>query len=97
MKITTDQVLHVARLARLEFTAEEAEKFSGQMGAILDYVEKLNELDLEGVAPMAHVHDVVNAFREDEVRPSFANERALKNAPDSEDGCFKVAKIIEGA
>ena len=81
MSITKEEVMHVASLARLDFTEEEAETFSGQMGAILDYVEKLSEPDLEGVEPMAHVHDIVNAFRSDEVKPSLPNEKALAAAP----------------
>ena len=95
MKITREQVQHVAGLARLRFTDEKAETFSGQLGAILEYVEKLGELDLAGVEPTAHVHDIVNAFRDDEVRPSFTNEQALSNAPAPSEGCFKVAKVID--
>lgn len=96
MKITREEVLHVAGLARLRFTEEEAETFSGQLGAILEYVEQLNEPDVSGVEPMAHVHDIVNAFRPDVARPSMPNEKALAAAPLSEDGCFRVPKIIEG-
>jgi aspartyl-tRNA(Asn)/glutamyl-tRNA(Gln) amidotransferase subunit C len=96
MKITRDEVLHVAGLARLRFTPEEADTFSTQLGAILEYVEQLNELDLTGVEPMAHVHDIVNAMRPDEVRPSMPNEKALAAAPWPEDGCFRVPKVIEG-
>lgn len=95
MKITRDEVLHVASLARLRFEEEEAEALTVQMSAILDYVEKLGGLDLAGVEPMAHVHDIVNAFREDEVRPSFSNAEALANAPAPDGGCFRVAKVIE--
>lgn len=95
MKITRDEVLHVAKLARLELAEDEVEKLSSQLSAILDYVEQLGELDLENVEPMAHVHEVVNAFREDEPRPSLSNEEVLRNAPDAESGCFKVPKVIE--
>ena len=95
MKITREEVLHVAGLARLRFTEAQADTFSNQLGSILEYVEKLNELDLEGVEPTAHVHDIVNAFRADEVRPSLNNEQALANAPEPEEGCFKVAKVID--
>jgi aspartyl-tRNA(Asn)/glutamyl-tRNA(Gln) amidotransferase subunit C len=96
MKITREEVLHVAGLARLRFTPEEADQFTEDLGGILTYVEKLGELDLEGVEPTAHVHDIVNAFREDENRSSLSNEKALANAPRAEGGCFRVAKVIEG-
>ncbi len=95
MRITRDEVLHVAALARLEFDAEEIEAFTGQLAAILDYVAKLEELDVEGVEPMAHVHGAVNAFREDEVRASLPRDEALAAAPDAEAGCFRVPKVIE--
>ncbi len=97
MKITKKEVENVASLARLKFSSEEIETFSTQLSGILEYVEKLNEVDLEGVEPMAHVHDIVNAFRADEVRGGLTNEEALMNAPASEAGCYRVAKIIEGA
>lgn len=96
MKITREQVLHVASLARLSFTEEEAERFTDQMGAILEYVEQLNEPDVSGVEPMAHVHDIVNAFRDDRVSPSLPNEKALSASALTEDGCFRVPKVIEG-
>ncbi len=95
MRITRDEVLHVAGLARLEFEPDEIEAFTGQLAAILDYVAKLEELDLEGVEPMAHVHEAVNAFREDEVRRSLPREEVLAAAPDAEEGCFRVPKVIE--
>ena len=95
MKITSEQVLHVANLARLRFAPEEVEGLAAQLSSILSYVEKLGELDLEGVEPTAHVHEIFNAFREDEPRPGLTNEEALANAPDSEAGCFRVPKVIE--
>ena len=95
MKITRQEVLHVAGLARLRLAPEEADRLTEDLGGILTYVEKLGELDLEGVEPTAHVHDIVNAFRADENRPSLSNEQALANAPLPEGGCFRVAKVIE--
>ncbi len=95
MRITREEALHVAGLARLEFGPAEIDAFTDQLSAILEYVDKLAELDLEGVEPMAHVHDAVNAFREDRVRPSLGQKAVLANAPEAEDGCFKVAKVIE--
>jgi aspartyl-tRNA(Asn)/glutamyl-tRNA(Gln) amidotransferase subunit C len=95
VKITREEVLHVANLARLEFNEEEVERFTSQLSSILEYVDKLGELELEKVEPMAHVHEIVNAFREDVVRESLPRDAALANAPDAEDGCFKVSKVIE--
>jgi aspartyl-tRNA(Asn)/glutamyl-tRNA(Gln) amidotransferase subunit C len=95
MKITRAEVEHVARLARLALSAEEAETFTGQMDAILAYVDKLNELDTTGITPTSHAVPVENAFRADEVRPSIGIENALDNAPDRVDGFFRVPKVIE--
>lgn len=96
MKITREEVLHVARLARLTFDDAQVERLGSQLSGILEYVEQLGELDLEGVEPTAHVHAIVNAFREDAVRPSLGTEAVLSNAPQSEGGCFKVEKVIDG-
>ncbi len=96
MGITREDVLHVARLARLEFADEEIDGFAEQLSAILDYVAKLDELDLTDTEPMAHVHEAVNAFREDRARPSLGQEAVLANAPEAEAGCFRVPKVIEG-
>ncbi len=95
MKITRAEVEHVARLARLELSPEEAETFTGQMDAILSYVDKLNELDTAGITPTSHAVPVENAFRADEVRPSIGIDNALANAPDRVEGFFRVPKVIE--
>ncbi len=95
MKITRAEVEHVARLARLELSAEEAVTFTGQMDAILAYVDKLNELDTTGITPTSHAVPVENAFRADEVRPSIGTDNALANAPDRVEGFFRVPKVIE--
>ena len=95
MKITRAEVEHVARLARLELSAEEAETFTGQMDAILAYVDKLSELDTAGITPTSHAVPVENAFRADEVRPAIGVDNALANAPDRVDGFFRVPKVIE--
>jgi aspartyl-tRNA(Asn)/glutamyl-tRNA(Gln) amidotransferase subunit C len=88
--ITTDEVLHVARLARLALTEDEIEQFTAQLSAILEAVAKVSELDLSGVEPTAHPLDVVNVWAEDEPRPSIPFEDALANAPGHENGFFKV-------
>lgn len=95
MKITKAEVDAVALLARLELTPEETETFTGQMDAILAYVEKLNELDTDGIIPTSHAVPVENAFRDDAVRPSIGVENALANAPDRVEGFFRVPKVIE--
>jgi aspartyl-tRNA(Asn)/glutamyl-tRNA(Gln) amidotransferase subunit C len=84
------QVLHVARLARLELSEEEVERFSAELSNVVGYIEKIEELDLEGVAPTSHVVDVVNALRPDEPRPSLPREVALASAPEVAEGGFRV-------
>jgi aspartyl-tRNA(Asn)/glutamyl-tRNA(Gln) amidotransferase subunit C len=90
MAITRDEVLHVARLARLELTDDEAERFTEQLSAILEAVAKVSELDLSDTEPTAHPLDLVNVWGEDEPRASLPVEEALANAPDRQDGFFKV-------
>jgi aspartyl-tRNA(Asn)/glutamyl-tRNA(Gln) amidotransferase subunit C len=91
--ITREQVVHVAKLARLELSDEELERMREQLSAILEAVGKVSELDLEGVEPTAHPLDLVNVFAEDEPRPSLPREEALANAPDPEDGFFGVPAV----
>src|SRR5256714_15608557 len=89
MAISRDEVVHVARLARLELSEDELERFAEQLNAILEAVGKVAELDLEGVEPTAHPLDLVNVWAEDEPRPRLTVEEALANAPDREDGPFR--------
>lgn len=95
MSITIKDVEHVANLARLELSEQEKEQFAGQLNAILKYAEKLNELHTDDVEPTTHVLPVRNVMREDKVRESVPNETALRNAPDDEDGQFKVPAVLE--
>lgn len=95
MKITRGDVEHVARLARLELSAAEAETFTGQMDAILAYVEKLNELDTAGIVPTSHAVPLENAFRDDVARPGIGVEAALANAPERSGSFFRVPRVIE--
>jgi aspartyl-tRNA(Asn)/glutamyl-tRNA(Gln) amidotransferase subunit C len=90
MAISREEVLHVAKLARLALTEEELERFGAQLADILEAVGKVSELDLEGVPPTSHPLDLVNVFGEDEPRPSLPREDALANAPDPEGGFFGV-------
>ena len=95
MKITKDEVLYVSDLARLNLDEASIDKFAGQIATILAYVDKLNEVDTQGVRPTSHAISLTNAFREDEQREHLEREKALANAPQKEDGNFIVPKIIE--
>jgi aspartyl-tRNA(Asn)/glutamyl-tRNA(Gln) amidotransferase subunit C len=88
--LSRDQVLHVARLARLELTEPEVERMAGELSKVLDHVETIGQLDLDGVPPTSHVVDVVNALRADEPRPSLPRDVALAAAPDHSTGGFRV-------
>jgi len=95
MKITKQEVEHVARLARLELSELEKEKLTDQLSNILTYVEKLNELDTQGVEPTSHILDINNVMRDDVAVASLTQEQALANAPEKAAGHYKVPKIIE--
>ena len=95
MKISKDVVLHVAQLARLEFKEEELDKFTEQLGNIIEYVEELGKLDTSNVEPTFHVLDLSTPLREDVVSPWLSSDEALENAPHREDDFFAVPKFIE--
>ena len=95
MAATDLDVKYVAHLARLSLTPSEEQKFSAQLGQVLGYIEKLNQLDVSHVEPTAHAVPLVNVTRPDEIRPSISNEEALKNAPAKANGLFIVPKIVE--
>jgi aspartyl-tRNA(Asn)/glutamyl-tRNA(Gln) amidotransferase subunit C len=95
MKITKQEVEHVAKLARLELSEQEKETLTDQLSSILTYVEKLNELDTKGVQPTSHVLDINNVMRDDMPAASLPQDRALANGPDKASGHYKVPKIIE--
>ncbi|HSE83264.1 MAG TPA: Asp-tRNA(Asn)/Glu-tRNA(Gln) amidotransferase subunit GatC [Thermodesulfobacteriota bacterium] len=95
MKISKDIVLHVAQLARLEFKEEELDKFTEQLGNIIEYVEELGKLDTSNVEPTFHVLDLSTPLREDVVNPWLSSDEALENAPHKEDDFFAVPKFIE--
>ena len=96
-KIDESQVRKVAKLARLELDDKEVEQFSGELSDIIEYIEKLNELDVEDVEPLAHCLPIHNVFREDVIRNSLGTEKALANAPQRYDEYFKVPKILDDA
>jgi len=95
LKLSTQDVEYVAKLARLEVSEQEKEKFTAQLNDILLYIDKLNELDTTGVAPMTHAIAVTNAFREDKVVESLGTQKALANAPDARGEFFRVPKVID--
>ena len=94
MSVTIQDVEHIAKLANLEFTDAEKNKFTQQMNKILDYVEQMNKLDTDKVEPLSHVIELNNVFRSDEVKQGISTEEALKNAPEKNEHFFKVPKVI---
>ena len=88
--IDREQVLHVARLARLELSDDEIERMAGELSGILEHVDRISGLDLDGVEPTAHVVALENVLRADEPEPSLPRDRALEQAPDAVDGAFRV-------
>jgi aspartyl-tRNA(Asn)/glutamyl-tRNA(Gln) amidotransferase subunit C len=88
-------VKYVAHLARLSLTPEEEAQFGAQLVHVLDYMEKLKQVNVDGVEPTAHAFPMVNVTRKDEVRPSLSNEEALQNAPAQANGLFIVPRIVE--
>lgn len=94
MAISEEQVRHVAVLARLGLSDDEVSQLTDELGSILGHVEKIGELDLDTVEPMAHAVAVTNVTRPDERRPGLSQEEALLNAPDSEGGAFRIPRIV---
>jgi aspartyl-tRNA(Asn)/glutamyl-tRNA(Gln) amidotransferase subunit C len=88
--IDRDQVLHVAKLARLRLEDAEVERMTGELSSILDHIEKIGELELDDVEPTSHVIQVENVLRPDEPRPSLPRDTALEQAPDPAEGGFRV-------
>ena len=95
MSISRDEVKHVARLARLALTEDEERRMTEQLSSILEYIEKLNELDTGDIEPTYHAVEMTNVLRDDEVRPSYPLDEVLKNAPDRQGPFFIVPRIIE--
>jgi aspartyl-tRNA(Asn)/glutamyl-tRNA(Gln) amidotransferase subunit C len=95
MALSQQDVDHVAKLARLEITPEERERYQKQLNAILEHAAGIASLDVSEVPPTAHILPLSNVWREDRVLPSLPREEALANAPDKAKGCFRVPKIIE--
>jgi aspartyl-tRNA(Asn)/glutamyl-tRNA(Gln) amidotransferase subunit C len=92
--ITSDQVRHIARLANLDFSEAEFDRFTRQLNAILEYVGQLNRLDTAAIEPTFHVESGAHALRDDATRETLPRDEALRNAPESGHGLFKVPKVI---
>lgn len=95
LELSLKEVDHVARLARLALDDSEKAKMAEQMGSILEYAEAMNKLDTQGVEPLAHVFPTCNVFREDVAGESLDIEKALQNAPDRDERCFKVPNVMD--
>ncbi len=95
MPLSSEDVLHVARLARIALNDDEVERFRTQLSDILDHFDVLRQIDTEGVPPTAHTLDLVNVERDDEVRPSMPVEDVLRNAPAREGDLFRVRAVLE--
>jgi aspartyl-tRNA(Asn)/glutamyl-tRNA(Gln) amidotransferase subunit C len=95
VRLTPEEVEHVALLARLQLSQEERERFTTQLNSILEHFEQLKQLDTSGVPGMSHAVAMSNVFREDDPAPSLSREEALQNAPDQDRDCFRVPRVIE--
>ena len=95
--LTRDDVVKVATLARLKLSESEIERFTSQLGQVLEYIDVLNEIDTDDVEPMAHAAELRNVFRDDNPRQSLPREKALANAPQTEGLFFHVPRILEGS
>ena len=90
MGVSRDDIIHIAKLSRLEFTDEELEKYTKDLDNIVNFANTLSEIDVTGVKPTNHILDIKNVFRKDEVKPSYDRDLILKNAPTKAGGCVSV-------
>lgn len=95
MKISEEEVRHIAGLARLKFTDSEVTKFTNDLASIVEFADELNEIDVSNVKPTAHILDIQNVFREDEMHESYDREKLLQNAPTKAAGCISVPQVVE--
>lgn len=95
MSVSKEDVIHIAKLARLEISDEELERYTIDLDNIVDYANTLSSIDVSSVKPTNHILDIKNVFRADEVKPSYNREEILKNAPTKAGGCVSVPKVIE--
>lgn len=94
MAVSIDEVKHIAKLAKLKFSDEELEDFTYRFNDILKYMDMLNKVDTENIAPLSHPVEMINVFRDDTLKEPVSTEDAMKNAPDSDGEFFRVPKII---
>lgn len=95
MKVSEEEVKHIAGLARLKFTDSEVTKFTKDLASIVEFAEQLNEIDVTDVKPTAHILDIHNIFRKDEMHESYDREKLLQNAPTKAAGCISVPQVVE--
>ena len=95
MKVSEEEVKHIAGLARLKFTDEEVSAYTKDLASIVEFAEQLNEIDVTGVKPTAHILDIHNVFRKDEMHESYDREKLLQNAPTKTAGCISVPQVVE--
>ncbi len=95
MAVTIKEVENIAKLAKLKFSNEETEKLQGDLNKILEYIDELNEVNLDDTEPMENINELVNVTRKDEIIKGLSQEEALKNAPEKTGNYFKVPKVID--
>lgn len=95
MSVSKEEVKHLAKLSRLEFDEKSLDKITNDLSSIVDFANQLSSIDVEGVKPTAHILDIKNVFREDNVDKSYDREEILKNAPEKEAGCVSVPQTVE--
>ncbi|MCS7053287.1 MAG: Asp-tRNA(Asn)/Glu-tRNA(Gln) amidotransferase subunit GatC [Ignavibacterium sp.] len=95
MSVPKEEIIKIAKLAKLKLNDNEIEKFTSQFNQILDYMKKLNEINTDEVQPLSHPLEINNVMRDDELKDSIPRELALSNAPDKDDKFFKVPKVIK--
>ncbi len=95
MSVSKEDVKHIAKLSKLDLTEEELEKYTNELSSIVDFANELSNISVEGIKPTAHILDIKNVFRKDEVQPSYDREEILKNAPSKDAGCVSVPKVVE--
>lgn len=95
MSVSKEDVLHIAKLSKLNLTDEELEMYTNDLSSIVDFANQLSNIDVEGVKPTAHILKIQNVFRKDVMQPSYDREEILKNAPSKDAGCVSVPKVVE--
>ena len=95
MSVSKEDVKHIANLSKLNLTDEELEKYTTELSDIVNFANELSNIDVDGLKPTAHILDIKNVFRKDEVQPSYDREEILKNAPSKDAGCVSVPKVVE--